>query len=399
MMAARKVRMTNKPTHAGGFSLIELLVSVVIGLLALVFATRLITGSEQNKSSALGGSDSMQNGMLAMFSISGDAQQAGFGLNDPLLVGCHTQFYDRSGYVLANATRGSATIQPLAPAVIGNGGTGPDTITLYSGSSMSGTGTLRMTSNYIGGTRVDVDRIPYGFNLGDVVVVAPDNIGDGNCALAQISADPSTLAAPPSQQFVMVAGGTGFRYNSGALGNNYNAGMARLFNLGPGRTLSFHTWSVANGFLQLRSTDLAGTGGGAQAVADNIVSIKAQYGFDTRTGGAFTPQTGLQVRRWSTAMIDADGDSAVGGAGDYQHIAALRIAVVARSAARERPAANGVCTATTVLPTVFGSVVPTGVTAQEVTVGVDTGVPDWRCYRYRVFETIVPLRNAGWRPA
>jgi len=28
-----------------------------------------------------------------------------------------------------------------------------------------------------------------------------------------------------------------------------------------------------------------------------------------------------------------------------------------------------------------------------------TGDPlDWRCYRYRVFETVATLRNAGWRP-
>jgi len=392
--------MARRPARrqGAGFSLVELLVSVVVGLLALVFATRLITGAEQNKASALGGSDSMQNGMLAMFSISGDAQQAGFGLNDPTLVGCNTRFADTGGYALAQAARGSVTVTPLAPAVIESGGNGPDRITLYTGSSMSGTGTLRVTSNYIGGTRLDVDRIPYGFSLGDVVVVAPDNIGNGDCALAQISADPGKLGAPPSQQYVMVAGGAGYRYNSGALGTNFTSGMARIFNLGPARSLAFHTWSVDNGFLQLRSTDLAGTGGTAQTVADNIVSIKAQYGFDTRVGGAFTPEDGLQVRRWSSTMIDADGAGGIGSAADYQHIAALRIAVVARSAARERPGANGVCSATTAQPVVFASAVPEGVAASAVTIGVDAGNPDWRCYRYRVFETIVPLRNAGWRP-
>jgi len=382
--------------HARGFSLVELLVSVVIGLLALVFATRLITGAEQNKANALGGSDSMQNGMLAMFSISGDAQQAGFGLNDASVVGCNTRFTDTGGYALASATRGAATVRPLAPVVIESGGAGPDRISLYSGSSMSGTGTLRVTSNYIGGTRLDVDRIPYGFALGDVVVVAPDNVGNGDCAVAQISADPGRLDAPPAQQFVMVAGGNGFRFNSGALGPNFTSGMARIFNLGPAKGLAFHTWSVDNGFLQLRSTDLSGSGAQPATVADNIVSIKAQYGFDTRTGGAFNPQDGLQVRRWSAAMIDADGAGGAGSAGDYQHIAALRIAVVARSAARERPNAAGVCSATSDKPVVFGSAVPEGVDAAPVT--VDVGGDDWRCYRYRVFETIVPLRNAGWRP-
>jgi type IV pilus assembly protein PilW len=40
------------------------------------------------------------------------------------------------------------------------------------------------------------------------------------------------------------------------------------------------------------------------------------------------------------------------------------------------------------------------VTAVPVTVDVAVAGDsnDWRCYRYRVFETVVNLRNAGWRP-
>ncbi|WGG48323.1 prepilin-type N-terminal cleavage/methylation domain-containing protein [Rugamonas sp. DEMB1] len=61
-----------------GFSLVELLVSVVVGLLALMFATRLIVSAEQNKATSLGGSDAMQNGMLALFSLNADAAQSGW---------------------------------------------------------------------------------------------------------------------------------------------------------------------------------------------------------------------------------------------------------------------------------------------------------------------------------
>ena len=78
-----------------------------------------------------------------------------------------------------------------------------------------------------------------------------------------------------------------------------------------------------------------------------------------------------------------------GSAGDYQRIAAVRLAVVARSRAPERAGADGVCSATTVLPTVFGATV-------EVAIAGDT--VDWKCYRYRIFETMVPIRNSGWRP-
>jgi type IV pilus assembly protein PilW len=33
-----------------------------------------------------------------------------------------------------------------------------------------------------------------------------------------------------------------------------------------------------------------------------------------------------------------------------------------------------------------------------VNVAVAGDTLDWKCYRYRVFETIVPIRNAQWRP-
>jgi type IV pilus assembly protein PilW len=382
-----------------GFSIVELMVSVVIGLLALMFATRLMTGAESNKQAALGGSDSMQNGMLAMFSISADAAQAGFGLNDPIIAGCNTVFTDTAGFALATATRGTDSITPLAAAVIGQNGADPDSLTLYAGSSLSGTGTLRVMTNYNSGTRIDVDRVPYGFAKGDVIVVAPDASG-ANCALAQMSADTPKLPLL-TQQYIDFAAGDGLRFNSGGLGGvTFGGSAARVFNLGPPAGLAFHTWSVAGGFLQLRSTDMAGAATNPASVADNIVSIQAQYGFDTRPTATFQAAASTQVGQWSDTMINADGVGATGDAGDYQRIAAVRIAVVARSKSPERPAPGAACTATTALPVVFASAEPDGVAAVPVTVNVGVaGDPvDWRCYRYRVFETIVPLRNAGWRP-
>ena len=88
-----------------GFSLIELMVAVVVGMLAMIFATRLLVTSEQQKSAAVGGSDSMQNGMLAMFQINTDAAQAGWGINDALVNGCNTLMQDTEGFQLTPATR------------------------------------------------------------------------------------------------------------------------------------------------------------------------------------------------------------------------------------------------------------------------------------------------------
>jgi type IV pilus assembly protein PilW len=381
--------------HAG-FSLVELMVSVVVGLLALLFALRLFTGNEASRQSALGGSDAMQNGMVALFSLSGDAEQAGFGINDPILAGCNTVFSDTGEYALAGATRGGAAIRPLAPVVIESNGTAPDRVTFYSGSALAGTGTLRLTADYANGTSIKVDRVPWGFKAGDVIVVAPEQSG-ANCALAQVS-KASTKA--DAEQSLTIAAGGGMRYNSGALGANFTGAASRVFDLGPAASLSFHTWSVADGYLQLRATGDGGSSKTAAAVADNIVSVKAQYGFDTRAGAAFLPDGGLQVARWSSTMIDADGSGTSGDAGDWQRIAAVRLAVVARSKSAENPSRGSACTATTSQPRVFADAVPLDVAAAPVTLDVAVaGDPvDWRCYRYRVFETVVNLRNAGWRP-
>lgn len=388
------------PRRMAGFTLVELMVSIVIGLLAILFATRMMTDSERTKDGALGGSQSMQNGMMAMFSISGDAEQAGFGLNDPLLVGCDTIFEDRRNFELEEVKRGTADVRPLAPVVIVNGGGGPDRVSLYAGSAPSGTATMRLTSNYNGGSTISVDRKPYGFALGDVIVVAPED-GQGKCALAQISALGETPT--PTVGF----GDTEKRYNTGELGRTFPGSATRVFNLGRGESLAFHTWLVEDNVLRLRATNLGNTGGESQAVADNIVSLKAQYGFDTRAAAAFDPEKGMQVGQWSNMMIDADGDGETGGPGDYQRVAAVRLAVVARNKAPERPAADGNCSATTEPVTVFRSAQPSGVEAVPVTLdlsggdgGEDAGAAaiDWTCYRYRAFETIIPLRNAGWRP-
>lgn len=383
--------------RAHGFSMIELMISIVIGLLALGFATRMVVSSERNKQAAVGGSDAMQNGVLALFSLQRELNQAGWSINDPLIAGCDTVFADSANYDMLTAARGGATVKPLAAVVIEANGSAPDRISINAGTSMSNTGMARLSGNYaVGATAIDIDRAPYGFNAtatvpagGDVIVVAPELAGASRCALAQVSGVVAP-ATPNGQNQLLIAAGGNNRFNAGGLGVAFSSLQARLFNLGPAANLSFHTWSVDRGFLQLRASNLAGASAAPSSVTDNIVSFKAQYGLDTRVGTQFTPELGMQVSTWAATMAgDPDSDGVAGSAGDYQRIAAVRLAVVARSRAPERAGTNGVCSATTALPTVFGATVNVAVTGDTV---------DWKCYRYRTFQTIVPIRNSGWRP-
>jgi type IV pilus assembly protein PilW len=151
----------------------------------------------------------------------------------------------------------------------------------------------------------------------------------------------------------------------------------------------------------LRASDLTESAAAAQVAVSDIVSIKALYGFDTTPAALWLPDSGLTVSEWSRAMIDADDDGVIGNPQDYQRIAAIRLAVVARSREPDKKPGSG-CVATAAAPVVFSTEEPLGVATIPITVNVDVaGAPDadyWRCYRYRAFETIVPIRNAGWRP-
>ena len=398
-----------RPGREHGFSIVELMVSVVIAMLALMFATRMVTGGERTKQTALAGSDSMQNGMLAMFSLSNDATQAGFGLNDPIVAGCDTTMNDSLGYTLMPAAPASA-VHPLAPVIIENNGTAPDRITFYSGSGLGGTASMRVVDSFTGGALLGIAANPYGFSSGsdlaqpDVILVAPES-GTGKCSLAQVSAAVPGIAATNTNPGLRIDSNADTRFNANGLGgNSYIGNQARIFNLGPADKLSFHTWSVQNGFLALRATDMpastASAGSAGATVADNIVSIKAQYGFDIRTGAAFTPEKGMVVGQWSNSMIDADGTGGAGSPGDYQRVVAVRIAVVARSKAPERPTTGTACDATAVAPTLFSNAQPQNVAAVPVNVNlaVTGDLVDWKCYHYRVFDTIVPIRNNAWRP-
>lgn len=381
----------SKPSVQRGFSVVEMMVSVVVGMLAVMFATRLLATSETEKSAALGSSDSMQNGMLALFSLNYDASQAGWGINDTLVNGCNTLMKDADGFAMATVKRGGVDTTPLAPVIIVNHGERSDEISLNAGASLSGVGNVTLADLYAGGSEIRVtSNNPFGFNKGDVIVVVPEPAG-GDCSIAQLS--------DVDKDILHIASG---RYNSGAglLGGVYNQGSkARVFNLGPADKFALHTWSVERGVLRLRASNMSGSVDAAKPVVDNVVAIKAQYGFDRRAG--FDPVFGAQVTTWSADMLDADNSGVEGDAGDFQRITAVRLAVVARSQVPDKPkGSDGTCDTTSEKLTIFGSQTPAGVEANPVTVALDVADDPvhWSCYRYRAFETVVQIRNNAWRP-
>jgi len=143
------------------------------------------------------------------------------------------------------------------------------------------------------------------------------------------------------------------------------------------------------------------------------VNLQAQYGFDTRGAAAITAACPAStasgqcsiVDTWSDTMITADQTGmALTQAQAIGRMYAVRFAVVARSGLKEKPdITTGVCNTTTSAGPdnrprwAFDATNPSGIVIDVSKNPDGTANADWRCYRYKTFETVVPLRNAIWK--
>ena len=118
-------------------------------------------------------------------------------------------------------------------------------------------------------------------------------------------------------------------------------------------------------------------------IVDDIVDIQAEYGRDANNDGR------VADTEWSP--------TAPANAAEWQQVLAIRVGVLARSGNYEQPDPPGsACAATTATPEWAGTYV-TGTTTvkPESAFTVPGGLPS--CYKHRVFQTVIPLRNMIWR--
>ncbi len=122
-----------------------------------------------------------------------------------------------------------------------------------------------------------------------------------------------------------------------------------------------------------------------QPMVSDVVNMQAQYGVSVSSESN-------QVNEW----VNATGATwATPTVANRNRIKAIRVAVVVRNGLLEKETVSTACSSTTAAN-------PTGVCAWDGSVfgaapPINLGnIPNWSRYRYRVFETIIPLRNMLW---
>jgi len=351
-----------------GFSMVELMVAIAISLIATLVIFETFAVSEGIKRTSTSGGDAQQNGAMALYMVEREVRMAGYGINNAALLGCTINAYDEE----ATPAEFEFTI---APVVIEPGATDkdPDTLVILIGDSdlLADPAKLIQAMPSPAATYKVDNR--YGFNPGDLVIAAEPG---KDCTLAQVTQVPGT----PGQTSNVIHNSGNYinpqgqnvpaRYNkAGGLGESYStAGV--LYNLGqlPQRNeyrIDDNRLVIERSLINLDTN----------VVAEQIVHLKAEYGKDDGSGGG-TANDGI---------VDSYSNSAPVGADGWRQVLAVRVAMVARSAQPEKPIEEGgACDITAAFPTWAGG---------DIDVSADE---NWQCYRYRVFETVVPLRNLIW---
>ena len=88
------MRQSRLQLRAPGFSLIELMVAMVIGLIGMIIIFQVFEVSEGIRRTTTSGGDAQQNGTIALYLMQRDLRNAGMGFNDTPYAGCSMAGYD-----------------------------------------------------------------------------------------------------------------------------------------------------------------------------------------------------------------------------------------------------------------------------------------------------------------
>src|SRR3981189_108881 len=128
------MRLSRHHFSGRGFSMVELLVAMLIGLIGMIMRFPVFEVSENIKRSTTSGGDAQQNGVIALYTMERDFKNAGMGFNDTTFVGCNIVGFDNKR-ATPNFPPAGVTMK-LAPVLITSGAatTAPDQISVLYGS-------------------------------------------------------------------------------------------------------------------------------------------------------------------------------------------------------------------------------------------------------------------------
>ncbi|WP_166656587.1 PilW family protein [Comamonas sp. JUb58] len=357
-----------------GFTIIEIMIGLAIGLLTLLAIYKLFATSEGQRRTTAALSQAQTAGALALFAIERDIRSAGLGFAgmDPAHLGCEVQAFKRTG-----RDPGQYTF-PLLPVQIVDG----KELRVLTGSSANMFIGARYSAS--AGGVFTMERSNAGFQAGDVVVGTSDS-DTRKCLLMEVTAgagssitgpggvaedDPSVRHMSSAYTSFYTGASVTPQRNGGSYvdmldGGDTSLGEGWLFSLGHQPTRN--VWRVKDNQL-MRYDFLDETDSKSVAVAEDVLQMVAEYGFDGDGDGKLDKDS-----EWSSSISELTPI-------ELGRLMAVRVAILVRSSQYERDAVT--------------SAAPKWANGSK-SFEMGTG-GEWPHYRYRVYESVIPLRNTIW---
>lgn len=376
-----------------GFTLVEIMVGIVIGMLGILVIMQMFALFEGQKRTSTTGSDAQTNGAFATFTAERDIRLAGFGMGLVEALGCEIhRAYNTQGP--GGASPAVQTFR-MVPVDITNGAGGaPDTIRILYSSKTTLSLPLTITTDHPAEAANFFVNSAMGIAEGDVMIVYDPYDPTKWCTQVEVSGIPTTNCYTSGNGTNTGTGCSQIHHNATPAfpwnwpgGHNifpaggYQKG-SRIFNMG---TFTDHTYSIAmdassmEGSLRLTDFNNNTNANEIRDLAPGIVNLQVQYGKDTNNDQV--------VDQW-----DSVDPAATSG---WRQIRAVRMAIVARSSQMEKEDVSDVLNAQ------GGTVTWSGSGDANAVLRIDrhpdgTANADWARYRYKVYETVIPLRNVIW---
>lgn len=402
-------KIVTSPKAQSGFSLIEIMVGLVMGMLTVIVIMQTLSVAEGFKRTSTGAGDAQNSATIALFTLQRDLRVAGYGINTtdsygPLAICTTGSLVAYNGSrVPPDITFPANNFAPfiINPSNIPAGDTGTDVIQVIYTNNFGMTGTGISFAQVSGSTDGDYQVTNRaGFRQGDLVLAVQAGLA---CGIVQITSLPGSgrcgdstsntgtnLIKHTTSSFdnfysdpthCSVAS-TPVWNKSGGLGMTFSA--AYLYNLGSSAGMVVREYAIRNGRLKvcnMLTADCTSTASLTDeavwtTIGDDVVSLKAEYGKDD--GAASGTADDGTVDSWNTTAPSTYTD--------WKRIIAARVAVVARSKQYEKT-------------TVTTSSAPSwqGASTSQASNPINLSqLPDWQHYRYRVLETTIPFRNMIW---
>lgn len=391
-----------------GFSLIELMVGVAIGLVLTLAIFQVLVTSEGRKRSLTGVNDVSQSGAYSVYVLDRVLRSAGTGFaqglnrqNGPIGCRISARLPVATGETLprTNAFPAPFTAVPrgqrLAPVVIfpDASDAGSDVIMVMSGASGYGEVLSDVQAASIGAADLRLANT-IGYRANDLLMIG----SNGECLLSQVSAAKTPCAGQIGAATATTVCGpllplagayftsTGTHTSLAALNASDPAFTFTLGNPTNGNPPEFTLLGVGANSTLFRH-DLLLTNGAPPAsepVSEGVRVLRAVYGIDTNADGI--------LDAWqSPGAVGWDGATLMNGSAlsnqRLGQIVAVRVGLVLRSALIEKEVQPGVPVAPANL-TLFGDLPA----ANQITVDLNAAGEN-RNQRHRVIELTVPLRN------